>query len=182
MVRVKWERGTMLARPKGNKHARAFAVYAVDPGGTTGWARGVFLPQNTLAATLRAHAVVAGECRGSTLDQAFELTNDILEYKDRVRKDGIRDFVIVFEGFQLRTQRVDLSPVEVIAGTRALLATEGVELTDKNFQSPSSGKSFGTTPRLKHWGLYAAGRGSPHKRDALRHLALGVERKMSGKI
>lgn len=170
------------ARPRTDNHARAFALYAVDPGGTSGWARGVFVPQETVVATLKSHNVEAGECRGPTLDQAFQLAASIVEFRARCRASGIRDFKVLFEGFQLRTQNVDLAPVEVIAGTRVVLSVENIFLTKVNFQTPSQGMTYATNDRLKRWGLYDVGRGSPHKRDALRHLALGVSRKLDGKL
>lgn len=181
MAKVKWERRTMLSGSRAN-HARAFAVYAVDPGGTSGWASGMFKPRGTLADTLRNHAVEAGEFDGSTLDQSFDITNAFLEYRERMFKARVREVILVFESFELRTQRTVLASVEVIHGTRCLLASEGVEIDASHFQSPSQAKSFGTNARLKQWGLYSIGRGSDHKRDALRHLALAVSRRMDGRL
>lgn len=177
MVRVKSGRAG-----GGTRRERAFGVFAVDPGGTSGWACGVFLPQATLAATLRAHTVEAGEFRGSTLDQAFELTNAFLDFEERCKQGRVRKVLLLFESFELRTQHADLSSVEVIAGSRSLLAQEGRELDGSCFQSPAQAKSFATVARLKHWGLYRVGRGSEHKRDALRHLALGVSRTLDGRL
>jgi hypothetical protein len=182
MAKVKWERGTMLSNPRAANHARAFGVYAVDPGGTSGWARGVFKSRGTLADTLKNHAVEAGEFVGTTLDQSFELTNHFLEWREECLKRGVREVILVFESFELRTQRTVLASVEVIHGARCLLASEGVEIDSDHFQSPSQAKSFGTAARLKYWGLYPVGRGSDHKRDALRHLALAVSRRMDGRL
>lgn len=169
MPKIKWERQALI-------EARAFAVYAVDPGGTTGAAWGVFLPQGTLHETLRAHSVEAREFFGSTLNQAFDITEDILARRARWNAAGIRDVIVVFESFKLRTGLADLSSVEVISATQALLIERaGVTV---EFQGPADAKRFATADRLKRWGLYVVGRGSDHKRDALRHLSLCVSRRL----
>lgn len=157
----------------------ALAVYAVDPGGATGAARGVFVLQSTLSETLRAHAVEAREFRGSPVKQGLDIADDFLEWMLSVEASGIgpRRIVLVFEGFNLRQMAVDLSPIEVTTATRTALAIGGWERVPE-FQSASQAKTFANAERLKLWGLYAAGRGSDHKRDALRHLALAVSRKL----
>jgi DNA-binding transcriptional LysR family regulator len=154
-------------------------LYAVDPGGATGAARGLFLPQATVAETLKAHAVEAREFRGDPIEQGWAIARDFLEWMLKLEDAGLspRRIKLVFEGFNLRQMAVDLSPVEVTTAVRTALAGEGWARAPE-FQSASQAKSFATGDRLKLWGLYDVGRGSDHKRDALRHLALGVSRSL----
>jgi hypothetical protein len=151
----------------------AFGVFTVDPGGKTGAASGVFLPQDTLAATIRAHSVNAYEFEGDSVEQAFRICEHYIDFQERCKESGIDRVELVIEDFNLRQMAVELSTVEVTYALKAFLFDWGI--TDEPvLQSASAAKSFGTAQRLKHWGLYRLGRGSDHKRDALRHLALRV--------
>lgn len=151
----------------------AFGVYTVDPGGKTGTAHGVFLKQQTLVSTLRAHTVEASEWTGDPVIQAANIARDYMAFYKHAKASGIERVELVVEDFKLRQMAVELSPVEVTFALRAYLRV--LKLPDvAAYQSAGSAKSFGTAARLKHWRLYAIGRGSDHKRDALRHLALRV--------
>lgn len=170
-----------------------FAVFTVDPGGTSGVARGVFKSLPTLADTLREAVkmgeVEAWECEGAPELQAWELAAEIRDWVFEVHTQlliPLPDISVVFEAFQLRQRSADLSPVAVTAATCALLMDRddvmSVEGWSGTFvggvglyvQQPADAKNLATRERLIDWDLYALGRGSDHKRDALRHLAVRV--------
>lgn len=155
------------------KNRDTFGVYTVDPGGKTGTAKGVFLKKQTLVETFRAHTVEADEWLGDPIVQASNIAKDYLNFRELCVLTGISRIDLIVETFRLRQMAVDLSPVEVTAALRANLL--GLDLPDlTGYQTASEAKSFATATRLKRWGLYRVGRGSDHKRDALRHLALRV--------
>jgi hypothetical protein len=55
-------------------------------------------------------------------------------------------------------------------------------LTSVIWQSPSSAKNFATPPRLKLWSLTQHTKGKPHARDASKHFALAVARHYSPNV
>lgn len=158
-------------RRSGRGHP-AFAVYAVDPGGKTGTAKGVFTKQATMAATLRGHVVEADEWFGDPILQAQLIVEDYLVWRDEATRNGVQRIELVLERFHLRQMAVELSPVEITAAMRAMLLLSNIDVDV--YQEPSDAMTFAPHQRLKTWGLYKYGRGSDHKRDALRHLALRV--------
>lgn len=148
-------------------------VYTVDPGGKTGTAKGVYSIQDTLVKTLRLHVAEAGEWEGDPIVQAANIARDYASFKKKNSALGIERIDLIVETFVLRKMAVDLSPVMVTSALRAYCRVLGIgDVTA--YQQPGEAKSFGTAARLKRWGLYSVGRGSDHKRDALRHLALRV--------
>lgn len=164
-----------------------FAVMTLDPGGVSGVARGIFEARETLKATLLdGGELEAWEVEGEPELQAFEIAEEFKEWSANLMIDGFcaaNDISLVCESFALRQRSADLSPVEVRSALRALLmppvdARQGVMRFDHTWveQSPGDAKSIGTPDRLKGWNLYRLGRGSDHKRDALRHLVLRVNR------
>lgn len=165
-----------------------FAVMALDVGGTTGVARGVFEARETVEETLRGGVgVEAWEETGEPNEQAVVLAQEFLDWAAE-KHLGLRGtepipvqaVILVMESFELRTVHADLSPVEVAWGIKALLTLPvgthdlGGRRWPWEEQTPADAKQFGTSDRLKRWGLFVHGRGSDHKRDALRHLALRV--------
>lgn len=161
-------------------------IMAVDPGKRTGLATGVFTLQESVEATLRAYAdrsVRAYEVEGSYEEQAVVLFDSWVIFRRGALRSGARA-VLVMEDFNLRQMAVDLAPVEVRSALRTLIVYEGYPLDEVEDQTASEAKSYATTPRLQHWGLYSLGRspgGRDHKRDALRHLALRVSRALEGR-
>lgn len=163
--------------------ASPYGIMVVDPGGVTGVARGLFINQGSLAATLRGHSLDAWEVEGEAEEQAWEITSEFLDWAHELRAHGVETIDLVIEAFHLRQRSADLSPVEVTAGIRTLLIPRAVALDLPNqpdvfwkvvYQSASEAKSFATSARLRQWGLFALSRSSDHKRDALRHLAYRV--------
>lgn len=178
---------------------------AVDPGGVSGCARGVFVSGSSLAETLQGHDIEAWTVEGDPEVQAWEIAAEWLDWSADLRLSGVGGLHLVIESFALRQMAVELSPVMVAAGIRTLLIPRAVALGvtggsaskagpvgravatglgwKLDEQSPGDAKTFATTARLKEWGMYALGRGGgDHKRDALRHLALRVARIESGDV
>lgn len=169
-----------------------FAIQALDVGGTTGVARGVFEARETTRATILAAAecgdVEAWEEVGSPYEQARTLVEDFLEWaaEQHLGLRGtppipVQAVVLVLESFELRDARANLAPVEVGAGIKTLLALP-VGVHDAGGwrwpweeQTPADAKRWDAA-RLKSAGVYRLGRGSDHKRDALRHLCTRVMR------
>ena len=132
------------------------------------------------------------EVEGSAWEQAWEIASEYLDWSADLVLDGIGSPCVhlVFERFDLRQRSVELSPVAVTAGVETLLmpGSSGVVagfVLDLGFgrgQTPSDAKRFGTSDRLREWGLWSVSRGSEHRRDAARHLALRVARILNGEI
>jgi hypothetical protein len=107
------------------------AIMAIDPGKTTGVARGVFGPgmEAGLRDALRnAVELETWEVEGSAPVQAWELVAELQEWVQGLVDQGVvavgelNELVsLVVEDFRLRTQNVDLDPVLVIGGLTTLL-------------------------------------------------------------
>jgi hypothetical protein len=173
----------------------SFGVMAVDPGGTTGLAYGIFDAMETTAETLLGgENLTAMEVYGAPEEQAWTIGMEWLDFVAEcvLAEVAIPDCHLVFESFAVRTVLAELSPVEVIAGVRTLLQPRGKAVgiiaevppwkLDWRSQSAGDAKSFGTSARLRAWNLFDLGRGSNHKRDALRHMALRTKRILSGAV
>lgn len=176
-----------------------FGVMSVDPGGKTGCAVGVFRPQATVAATLRRArrkgAIKVAECSNmDPVQSAWELSHTWREFKYLCNVDygiPLGWIWLVIEDFHTRTVLADLAPVKVTWGLRTIqripLGLEAGEVREWHddvpedgliYQEASDAKKYATSARLRSWKLFDLGRGSEHKRDALRHLALRVSRVM----
>lgn len=182
----------------GNKLAEGFGIMTVDPGKCSGAAAGIFRRsgpgdgsvRQTLRRAVRKGTINAVELESPYWEQAWELAGTWHSFKYKCNVEfGIPAscILLLVENFQLRQMAVDLAPVEVTAGLRSVLVTpssagwhdpaEGVLFRPM----PSEAMGYATNERLKQWGVYPLSIGSEHKRDALRHLCLGVERVISGK-
>jgi hypothetical protein len=153
--------------------------YAIDPGVTTGVARGVVdfgKGARKMKTMLRDAKIETAEFKmmdGDHLGAASEIWDDLIGWEgDLVMKNfEARRMHVVSEDFLLRlpartSAREGLAPVWVLACLEGLLG-RAIER-----QMPSEAKSFATDERLQLWDLWV--RGSEHKRDACRHLALKV--------
>lgn len=151
------------------------ALFAVDPGGTTGIAAGYVdlkpMVKDTLRGIERRKAI---EISGDWLQQARTLAGLMEGFVFTANVESrlpLANIHIVFEDFVLRlpASTANLISVWVAAGAVALFDRDDIDVT---WQQPSEAKSFATDDRLRLWGLWE--RGSAHKRDAWRHVARRV--------
>lgn len=156
------------------------AVFAVDPGNTSGIAAGYVELQPTLKETLLGiSSRKSAELKGSWLYQGREIARLMKRFvytanvEQSMRMDRIH---LVFEDFVLRMPAVttNLSSVWIAASAVTSFNNDAYEI---DWQQPSSAKSKATNERLKGWGLWEVG--SEHKRDAWRHFALRVDKLIS---
>ena len=140
-------------------------VLAFDPGRTTGFVSAYV--SNVIKVHETKEITALGDIR-DTITNLFVARNSQANSNTYSSKVGSRGPIhVVCESFLYRHNlpKVDLSPVEVIGVIR--LVCDDLNLPLK-FQTPSQAKRFWTTDKLKREGLYHIG--SPHIRDATRHL------------
>jgi len=167
------------------------AIFAIDPGGTTGVARAVVdLRQLTVQRAMRrARAkrnLQTWNVKGSHEEQAFALAQGVVDFLfyTHVERSLVEyhNFYIVIEGFRIQQMGADLSPVQVASGLETLLFGAmkdrwgSEDFYQKQFASEAKG--FCTDKMLDKWGLLKGK--TPHERDALRHLARRVDKLLKG--
>jgi hypothetical protein len=168
-------------------NSTSIAVFAIDPGGTTGCATALIdLRRITVAkAMLRANSkdnINTWIERGEHTDQAWSIARKIVDFFFEVHIERMlieRDnFFLVMEKFEIRQMGADLSPVRVAAGVETLMCEYNREQWDRDGfyskQSASEAKGFCTDTMLETWKLLR-GR-TPHERDALRHIARRIDK------
>jgi hypothetical protein len=162
-----------------------FAVFAVDPGGTTGCATGLFrtdrgddMLYSVIDRAVKKKSIDTWEEEGGPHEQAWSIVRKWVDFRFRCNTElniPIPHIHLVCESFHLRTQNADLSPVLVIGGMLVLLygrEEEHFALGQPDWQMPSEAKRV-TNSRLRSLGLWV--RGSEHRRDALRHIVTKVD-------
>lgn len=161
------------------------AIFAIDGGGTTGIAAGVFdLRKMTVKAAMRrARAkgnIETWNVKGRNVDQNWKIAKAANDFYYNVHVEKLwvsfNSFYIVAEDFQLRDMAADLAPVERNSGIETLLAPCFKDRWDEVFskQSASEAKSFCNDKMLEDWGLLK--NKTPHERDALRHIARRLDK------
>jgi hypothetical protein len=172
-------------------HATSVAIFAIDPGGTTGCATALIdLRQITVKRAMK-RAVVKGNVntwaeKGSSIEQAWSISRKVLDFlfTVHIEKSLIenRAFYIVSESFEIRQMSADLSPVRVQSGFETLLSGAFKDSWGKDgfyrTQTASEAKGFCSDHMLDMWGLLK-GR-TPHERDAIRHLSKRVDNLLKG--
>jgi hypothetical protein len=161
---------------------KTHAIFAVDPGGTTGVAAADVEVRPTrkeaLATISRAKSIEVG---GDWLEQAHTISAMMWRFAYRAnveRSIPLPNIHFAFEDFILRRRQEggatgNLTSCWVAAGAVAAYAETGAPLDNVAWQQPSSAKSLATDARLKDWGLWVVG--SPHERDAWRHFVLRLD-------
>lgn len=125
-----------------------------------------------------ASSVRAWEVRGSIPAQADAIAEEYIWRSMANEWRGMRT-ILSMESFQLRQRNVELSPFGIAMAVEAILLRERPWLPSPLYATPSEAIGYATSARLKAWGLYGYGRGSAHKRDALRHFAHRAEKLVS---
>jgi len=141
-------------------------VFAVDPGGTTGWSVISVHPEALLRPDIPILKNIEhwghGQLTGPENEQCAEILGLI---------DSWPGCCVLFEDFIVRSAmpgREVLSPVRITAKVQFglyLAATEVPFFT----QLPSEAMNVATDKRLKEWGFYQREGGLGHARDADRH-------------
>ena len=175
------------------------AIMAVDPGGVTGVARGIFGPgmeAGVRDALREGVGVETWEVRGDYRVQSWELAAEFDEWTRGLVSDGVYDnwvdvgagASLVVESFRLRTANVDLDPVMVmsgflcllvprVAGVEGVLSLPGVGGAEGLFahgvpvhlQEPADAMRFATNARLKEWGVQRLCGGRPFGKPISEH-------------
>jgi hypothetical protein len=153
------------------------AIFAVDPGGTSGVCAGYVTLGKTMKATLpdALTSVKKAETKGSYRAQGRLLAGMarkflmIANVEQSMRMDRIH---LVVEDFVLRmpASTTNLTSCWVAASFATALNRDDMDIT---WQTASDAKRV-NNERLKRYGLYEIG--SEHKRDAARHFALKVDK------
>lgn len=166
-----------MTRVLGVRHA----VFAVDPGRTSGLFCGAVELGETIAETLATITMAkAGEVKEEdSIGSGVEIGRAIIRWAMFCEKHaiGAPNRHVVAEDFQLR-RRQEGGATGILdscwVGGAIGGFVDGVEPIE--WQQPSDAKTYATDERLKRWGLYGYSLkpASVHKRDAIRHFALKV--------
>lgn len=172
----------------------SYAIMSIDPGKTTGLAVALIdRQQPTVAAAIRrSHRkglLRVSEVTGDYWDQSWQLASGFFEmiFKWHVERALVPagQCLLVTEGFTVQTLAADLTPVQINAALGVLIraaygqrdpAAGANEYEATCSEQPPSDKSFCSDVMLKDWRLWFS---SPHKRDAVRHLARRIDRLLS---
>lgn len=155
------------------------AIFAVDPGTTSGVACGVFPDKaSSVWDGLTEGKWQSYEVNGVPAEQAWEIVGNFAEWTDwpKHRRLDAAKHILVLEDFVLRlgpgagSKRVLLDPVRVVSACDALcLQRNGLRWAFPIYQTSSLAKTFATDERLRRHGMWVTG--STHRRDAVRHMA-----------
>lgn len=152
------------------------AVFAVDPGKTTGVAWGVFRIRKTTGATLaRGEGMDSAQVEsGTDLWSAARVVDLFDEFVAAL--GGQLEPVLVIEDFILRPQKANadrdmLSPVRLTGLIEGMVWERFAGPVCTIYQMPSEAKGFATNVRMERWGVKTWG-GGRHAKDAWRHIAV----------
>jgi len=169
-----------MSPTKISKEGQRHAVFAVDPGGTSGVFAGYVELRPTLKETLTETLsnVKAVEVSGAWRFQGREIARlakrflTFANVEQQMRLDHVH---IVCEDFVLRmpASTTNLTSIWVAASFATALNRDDIDI---DWQQPSHAKKKATNDRLKLWKVYEHTVGSEHRRDAARHFALKVDK------
>jgi hypothetical protein len=184
-----------------------YAIMAVDPGTTTGVARGSFVPARSLEEACdlalweswevgpayppdKAGGIMDGDDYAYTHGEvATEIMEEYLSWRVglvltyNLHPDRV---ILVVESFLMRPNKARgagsdprmLDAVRVASGLEArCFLPSGERQAEFEYQTPSSAKRKVSNERLKRWGMWV--KGSDHRRDAVRHMVLRADREIS---
>lgn len=158
------------------------AITALDPGTTSGVARGVFpLHSDSVWEGLTQGKWESYEVEGEPSQQAWEIMSEYADWTGwpehkRMKKLGVVRYELVFEDFVLRVghgtsgRRPLLDPVRVAYACDALcLQRSGLRWAFPIWQQPNLAMNFATNERLRKHDMWVKGK-ADHRRDAVRHM------------
>jgi hypothetical protein len=166
------------------------AIMAMDPGGTTGVAWGIFdTDHRSVASMLQLREAAGSESIQGISEQQIPKLADI--WKDFSREShsehelSLQDIELVMEDWQVRpriarTGKVPVIPVQIAWGVLGYRMGRSREYEEGGWgptneiqviwQQPGQAMSFGTKQRLQKWNCWVVGR--PHERTAWQHIAV----------
>lgn len=157
------------------------AICTLDPGTTSGVARGIFkLHETSVWEGLTNGKFESYEVSGTPARQAWEIIGEYADWTEwpehkRMKELGVVRYELVFEDFVVRlgrgaaSKRSLLDPVRVVNACEALCLTrQGLQWAFPIYQQPSAAMNFATDERLREHKMWV--KGSTHRRDAVRHL------------
>lgn len=152
------------------------AIFAVDPGGTTGVARGLFdLRQATVSACMRRARskghLESWEVKGNHIEQAWAIAKEFADWHYKVHVEqqlvNVNRTFFVIEDFIPRQINFDPIAIFIIGGIETLLVPQGgVQGYEGERRQPH--QKWNTDLWLKDNRIWVP---SQHERDARRHLA-----------
>lgn len=174
------------------------AIFAVDPGGHTGIAWGVFNPNAKSLKEALLGKMVAGSTTitGELPDQVVEICKLWQSFYESVVRDGLlppeRVFLVcedfVPRGGQSGAGKEGISPAFLIGGIDGYRMGRRDEwrrhrrgryfMPLRVLQTAEQAKSHGKHALLKEWGVWVVGR--EHERSAWQHAALFLQKYMLG--
>lgn len=183
-----------------------FAIMAVDPGGVSGVAQGLFRGDKAgstsalMKRAVRKGAVKVAEVYGGPdyktvgydtghVHRLIAAWSSFVFHANSGMSIPLYNIYLVFEDFQLRQSAADLAPVQVTAGFESVMVEKPAiccsglsvgNLPAITKQMPSEAMTYATNARLKLWDLYPLTRGLEHARDATRHLCLKASKILDG--
>lgn len=152
-----------------------FIIFAIDPGGTTGWAtafieHGVFNRYTWSCGQIRSLGPGVASVQHGEQQAVHALMQNIEEFVDDYRTH------IVVEDFIVQNGTMDRSLLSPVRLTAALF--DRLHSSDREYsfylQSPSNAKNTFSDDYLKRKIMYP--KGKQHARDAIRHLLLALRR------
>jgi hypothetical protein len=151
---------------------RELGIYAVDPGTTTGVARGIFPFSDSVWDGIALGRWESWDVEGTPGAQAWEIMGEFLDWQRSISPTKValvfEDFVMALATGPGSTRRL-LDPVRVTSACDALCWTrQGLRWAFPELQPPSDKGSY-TNARLRAHGLWVRG-SSEHRRDAIRHM------------
>lgn len=171
-----------------------FGIMAVDPGGTSGVATGLFNTKGPAGRSTRALLARAVEKDAIRVEQIYggpdyktvgydtghvhRVLGAWISFNNRARALGAERVDLVIEDFQLRQRSVDLAPVQITAGLECLIVERPHSIVVPIKQPASEAMGYATNVRLKEWRVYPLTVGKEHARDALRHLVLRASKRL----
>lgn len=144
-------------------------VFAIDPGGTTGWALALDADPALLPGIEPDLQILSAQIMGDEHQQCFDLAHI---YRAASKRYG--HIAVVIEDFIPRIfnqERHFLSPVRITAGFTQLLWADGVRW---ELQQPSLAKSTISDDYLRSIVQHSPGK--PHANDAVRHAITYLRR------
>lgn len=156
-------------------------IFAVDPGVTTGVARGLFdLRQPTVAACMRRarskRLLESCEVKGHYVRQAWQISKAFADWVFNIHVERhlveFGKIYFVIEDFQPQQLNFDITPIELIGGIETLLLPQA-HVQGYEGERAQPNQKWANDAWLREHRLWVS---SDHERDARRHVAGKLDR------